>query len=878
MSCQNVSDVLRYIIQIFGVDNLHSMKFFNCLLLFFTLLVSSALAQKDNKVIPVENGVSLELANLRKATIGNVQYQLDFVIPLSRTEDISAKEVITFNLLTVNQPLQIDFKQDESHVKNLVVNGIKIKVDLRNEHLIISTKYLHKDSNKISIDFIAGNESLNRNVEYVYALFVPDHARSAFPCFDQPDLKARFLLSLSIPKGWIALANGNEEKVLEQEGQNIYHFANSDLLPTYLFSFTAGRYTALTQKIGKQSFEFLHRETDSAKINLSVDSVFKAHSDALAFLENYTQIPFPFQKVGFVAIPDFQFGGMEHPGEVQYKASSLFLDNGATKDQFISRSNLISHETAHMWFGDLVTMKWFNDVWMKEVFANFMADKVTEKMMGSETFNLKFLQDHYPAAYGVDRTLGANPIRQQLDNLQDAGSMYGNIIYHKAPIMMRQLELLMGKNNFRQGIREYLRKYAYSNATWNDLISILGKYTKEDLIQWNKVWVNLSGRPAFDYSISYNANKISSFKLSQQSEIGPQNVWPQVFSISLFYPEGKKELSVNMNSKEINITEANGLTKPLFILFNSNAMGYGLFPVDENMGNEMFKLEKPLDRASSYINAYENMLSGKTYKPNALLKVFSEGIGVEKNEMNLKMLTNYIINIYWTFLLPNERIVASSVLEKLMWNAMEQEKLSNNKKILFKTYQEIYLSAEAGTNLYQIWKTQVAPTGMRLSEDDFTSLALTLALKSDTPTTVLNLQRDRVSNIERKNRLTFLMPALSTDVKQRNEFFNSLQDRKNRQKEVWVANGLAYLNHPLRQQTSIAYLPKSLELVEEIQKTGDIFFPQSWLAAVFSNYQSAAAYQVVTDFLKAHPNYNPKLRGKILQATDNLYRAQQIAH
>ncbi|WP_432709141.1 M1 family aminopeptidase [Pedobacter sp.] len=182
-------------------------------------------------------------------------------------------------------------------------------------------------------------------------------------------------------------------------------------------------------------------------------------------MENLSGIAYPFQKIGFVTMPDFQFGGMEHPGVIHYKASSLLLGEGATVDQFISRSNLISHEIAHMWFGDLVTMKWFNDVWMKEVFANFMANKVTEKLMGTPTFNLRFLQDHYPAAYGVDRTRGANPIRQQLDNLQDAGTMYGNIIYHKAPIMMMQLEKLMGPEPFQKGIREYLKKYAYQNAT-----------------------------------------------------------------------------------------------------------------------------------------------------------------------------------------------------------------------------------------------------------------------------------------------------------------------------------------------------------------------------------------------------------------------------
>ena len=233
-------------------------------------------------------------------------------------------------------------------------------------------------------------------------------------------------------------------------GRKPITFLPSDSISTYLFSFAAGRFTPVRRTVGGREMNLLHRETDSTKIRLSVPVIFRLHGAALAFMEQYTGLPYPFQKFDFTALPDFQYGGMEHVGNIDYKASSLFLDEGATQDQLLARQNLIGHETAHMWFGDLVTMQWFNDVWMKEVFANFMADKMNPEAAASPAQLLKFLTDHYPAAYAVDRTAGANPIRQPLDNLQDAGSLYGGIIYHKAPIMMRQLELLMGEQpNFK---------------------------------------------------------------------------------------------------------------------------------------------------------------------------------------------------------------------------------------------------------------------------------------------------------------------------------------------------------------------------------------------------------------------------------------------
>jgi aminopeptidase N len=838
-------------------------------------LGSVAVAQKV-KPVPVEAGVSYQLAHYRHSAISNINYTLAFDVPVEKTAAIPADESISFNLSAIDQPLQVDFKQPVSNVKSVKINGFASPVVLKEEHIIIEPAHLKKGENIVKIAFIAGNESLNRNTDYLYALFVPDRARTVFPCFDQPDLKAIFSLTLSVPAGWKVLANGSKKDSTVNTNSITYRFTPSDKLPTYLFSFTAGKYTDVKQNMGKYMAEFLHRETDPVKIKLSVDSIFKAHSDAINFLEGWTGIRFPFQKVGFVAIPDFQFGGMEHPGEVQYKASALFLDEGATKDQLIARSNVISHETAHMWFGDMVTMEWFNDVWMKEVFANFMADKVTEKQMGTETFNLKFLQDHYPAAYGIDRTMGANPIRQQLDNLQDAGSLYGNIIYHKAPIMMRQLELLMGKDNFQKGIREYLKKYAYGNATWNDLIAILSKYSSTNLYTWNKVWVNQPGRPVFNYKIAYTNGKIGTLTISQKPETGAPRVWPQAFNITLIYPDHSKTIPVNMTGQQINLKAVVGLAKPSFILFNADGMGYGLFPADKAMEGSLFNLQSPLQRASAYINSYENMLAGRAFKPAELLKLYLHGISIEKNEMNLRMLTGYITSIYWSFILPKDRLALSTELEKALWSSMEEQTAANNKKILFGAYQSVYLSADAKKRIYQIWQTQKAPAGVKLAEEDYTGLALSIALKSDTPTTALIQQRLRINNTDRKERLTFLMPALSLNVQERDTFFNSLAERKNRQKEAWVTTALGYLNHPLRQSTSVKYLPKSLELVEEIQRTGDVFFPQSWLGVIFGSYQTKEAYGYVTDFLKQHPHYNPKLKDKILQATDNLYRAQKM--
>jgi aminopeptidase N len=148
-----------------------------------------------------------------------------------------------------------------------------------------------------------------------------------------------------------------------------------------------------------------------------------------------------------------------------------------------------------MWFGDLVTMRWFNDVWMKEVFANFMADKIVNPSFPTVNHELRFLLAHYPSAYGVDRTAGTNAIRQVLGNLDEAGQMYGPIIYDKAPVVMRQLEMIMGAGPFRDGLREYLKTYQFGNATWLDLVRTLDAKTPRDLAAWSRAWVEERAAP-----------------------------------------------------------------------------------------------------------------------------------------------------------------------------------------------------------------------------------------------------------------------------------------------------------------------------------------------------------------------------------------------
>ncbi|TDP03873.1 M1 family aminopeptidase [Flavobacterium sp. 245] len=852
------------------------MKILHSFLASFLIITIGFSQSKPKENLIVENGVSEQLAQFRKKQISNVSYTLSFEIPNQKSENINSNLVLNVTLSNLSQSLQLDFKEKTENIKTVQANGKSIAIVHENGHIIIPLESLILGKNTISISFIAGNLSLNRNDDFLYTLLVPDRASTLFPCFDQPDIKATYKLSLSVPKEWSVLAGADVKEKLEKGDFTTYTFGESDKMSTYLFSFVAGKFKSITQKPGLE-MTMLYRENNAEKIKMSVDTIFNLHQQFLDFLEKYTKKKFPFQKLDFASIPVFQYGGMEHVGAIQYRESTLFLDNSATDSEKLSRAKLIAHETSHMWFGDLVTMKWFDDVWMKEVFANFMADKIMNPIFPKVNHNLQFFTAHYASAYAEDRSLGTHPIKQHLANLKNAGSLYGAIIYNKAPIMMRQLEASMGKEPFQKGIEKYIQKYANDNADWNNLVEILDDETPLDMKKWSDVWVNKSGRAIFTDKIEYDAkNRIKSFEIMQKAEDKSKNVWPQIFQIGLVYDNNVKVVTVNIKEKNLVLKEAVGLEKPLAIVYNYNGFGYGVFPLDGNNLNLISNLKDEVARASGYGNLYENTLIGNV-SPQKAFDSFMKAIQTEENELVLRIASNNLNTIYWRLLTEKQQNKVQKQLEDVLNGRLQTNLSANIKKTLFGLFSSIAYSESAKAKLYQIWNKEIVIPGLKLNEDDFTNLAMNLAIfKHEKADEILEKTRTTITNPDKQKRFEFLLPSLSKDESVRNAFMESLKDDSNREKESWVAVGLSNIHHPLRQESAQKYIRFSLDLVDEIQSTGDIFFPKDWLDNTVGKYSSKFAFDEVQRFLKENPNFSPILKRKLFMATDLLYKAQNI--
>jgi aminopeptidase N len=838
----------------------------------YTLVAAAQTKEAARVERAVERGVPEALAAERRAIVEDLRYDLRFSIPSDRQVSIRGTAIARLTLRAPHR-LVFDFVQPPERLSEVTVNGREIEPQQVNGHIVVPASATRAGRNEVAFEFVAGDEALNRNDEFLYTLFVPARAQLAFPCFDQPDLKALYTLALEVPEGWEAIANGAERR---RQGR-VIEFEETAPLPTYLFSFAAGKFSMETATRDGRQLRMFHRETDAAKVTRNREAIFDLHGRALSWLAEYTAIPYAFGKFDFVLIPSFQFGGMEHAGAILYNQAGLMLDESATQNQLLERASLIAHETSHMWFGDLVTMEWFNDVWMKEVFANFMAAKIVNPSFPEVNHDLRFVLAHYPSAYQVDRTAGTNPIRQHLGNLSDAGQMYGPIIYQKAPIVMRQLEMMVGEEPFREAMREYLRRYAFGNATWLDLVRILDERTPRDVASWSRAWVEERGRPEFVTAVRTNGSgRLTAITLTMNDPIGRELVWPQRLHVSLGYPRNVRTVVVDVIGPVTPVTAAAGLDRPLYVLPNGGGIGYGLFVLDdesrEYLLDHIEDVPDALTRGSAWVTLWDNLLELRI-APDRFLDSALRALPRETDEQNAQRVLAYVTRAFWRWLPPAERTARGPALEAALRQGLDRAKTQSQKAAWFNAYRDVVLSRDGVGWLERVWRREEKIPGLTLAEPDEITLALELAVRAVPGwSRILDEQHDRTQNPDRKARFAFVMPALSADAATREQAFERFRRAENRRREPWVLESLAYLNHPLREAHAKRFVGPALDLLKEIQRTGDIFFPTRWMDATLSGHRSADVAATVRDFLAREPLYPQRLRWTILSSADELFR------
>ena len=330
--------------------------------------------------------------------------------------------------------------------------------------------------------------------------FEATDARRAFPCWDEPSLKATFDVTLVVPSDLVAVSNMPKASETEaRPGVKAVRFAETPMMSTYLLAFVVGDLTSIEQRADNDT---LIRVWTTRGREEQGRFALETSANLLVYFNDYFGIPYPLPKLDHIAIPDFAAGAMENWGAITYRETALLVDpeqSSAGTRQWVAE--VIAHEMAHMWFGDMVTMSWWNDLWLNESFASWMGDKAVDHLYPEWDLWTQFLTLDTNRALSLDGLKNSHPIEQEVNNPAEIGQLFDAISYSKGASILRMLEQFLGPEDFQQGLHQYLTHHQYGNAQTQDLWDALGQASGQPVAAIMDTWVNQTGYPVLDVGV-----------------------------------------------------------------------------------------------------------------------------------------------------------------------------------------------------------------------------------------------------------------------------------------------------------------------------------------------------------------------------------------
>ncbi|MGI0069594.1 MAG: M1 family metallopeptidase, partial [Nitrosopumilaceae archaeon] len=417
----------------------------------------------------------------------------------------------------------------------------KVRFDTKNEELILSLPEKISGKAVLLIDFIGTlNDKLvgfyRSKYEYkgkerhlATTQFEAADARRAFPCWDEPEAKATFDVSLLVDNNLTAISNMPVILKKRLGKKTLYRFDRTPSMSTYLLYLGVGDFEFLQGKLGKTLVRIVttRGKKHQGKMSLEFTKQF------LSYFQNYFKIPYPLPKLDMIAIPDFAAGAMENWGAITFRETVLLYDpKTSSTDTLQHIAEVIAHELAHQWFGNLVTMKWWNDLWLNESFATFMATKAVDKIYPEWDFWDQFLISEMTGGLSLDSLKSSHPIDVDVESPAEVRQIFDEISYNKGGSVLMMLENFIGQENFRAGLHNYLKKHEYANATTEDLWKSLGSASRKPVIQMMNTWVRQTGYPIIEATVTDSKIKLSQKRFLLESN-GKANAGNWIIPLSI---------------------------------------------------------------------------------------------------------------------------------------------------------------------------------------------------------------------------------------------------------------------------------------------------------------------------------------------------------
>jgi aminopeptidase N len=848
-----------------------------------------------------EPGVSRALAAARAARISNLHYQLSFTLK-EHASTVAGKETVTFESKSAGD-LAIDYR--DGVLQTATLNGHALAIDIVNGHLNFTAI---AGINTLTFTFISNAAAAGKSIthyedkddgnEYFYTLFVPMDADMAFPCFDQPDLKARFTLDIEHPASWTVIGNTAS---ISGDGTRT-RFAETRPISTYLFAFAAGPFATVRPALPKEPTVYV-RKSQLARARQEAPQVQQMAARGIAYFSAYFAQPFPFAKYDLVLIPGFPFGGMEHAGATFLNEDSVLFRSVPTANDYFRRNTLVLHETCHQWFGDLVTMRWFDDLWLKEGFAQYMAYEALARLEPASNPWKHFYEEIKPLAYGIDETQGTTPIFQNIANLKDAKSAYGAIVYEKAPAVLKQLEFRIGPDAFREGLRSYLRQHAYGNAEWSDLIAAFkaaashaagasptaGEAPAPDIDAWAEAWIKHRGMPQIDTAWSCSGGRIESLVLTQHDVLPDGLTWPISNQIALNY-DGQagarsRLLRVDWSAPSMNVSQAIGLPCPTFLFPNSGDEAYGRFLLDPKSetaaAHEL--IETPLDKQDPLLRS---MLWGALWdnvhvansSPRSYIELALKALPGESDESLARIQGARVATALHSYLSDAARKALAPRAESVVVDRMLNAPTLGLRIVNFRTFISIAETPAALEQMKELLSGKLSVPGLDLKPLDRWNLVAHLTAMSDPEAQkIFAAEKARDQSGEgQKYAYAAEAGAPSAEIKAR--YFEEYLHSKTIQ-EDWITQSLRAFNAWNQAALTEPYLVKALDELPDIKAHRKIFFLGAWLGAFIdgqNTFQNSPQARASIEAWLAGQNIDPDLRLKVLEVSDALDRTVLI--
>ncbi|HVZ77917.1 MAG TPA: M1 family aminopeptidase [Gemmatimonadaceae bacterium] len=847
------------------------------------------------------HGVSHELATWRAGTVRDVRYDL----ALDVTSPDSAIGTVTVRFTrSGGDDAILDFRG--RRLRAMTVNGTAATPDFNGNHIRIPARMLRAGQNAVALSFVSEiaptgasiirvHDPVDRS-DYLYTLLVPADANQLFPCFDQPDLKARVTFALTFPIAWTALANGSVAHSDTTGDRVTNHFTETKPLPTYLIAFAAGPWSRFTSTVHGRTVHVYIRHSRAHEAD--PDSMLALQQRALDWMERYFARPYPFEKFDMLLAPAFPFGGMEHPGVVMYNEDSFIFRERPTLSRRLGRFSTILHETAHQWFGDLVTMRWFDDLWLKEGFATYMAAKALNDLEPNSEAWKTFYQSNKPSAYGVDQTMGTTPLWQAMGNLDQAKSAYGAIVYNKAPSVLKQLNYLVGEPAFQLGLRNFLAAHAYANATWQDLLGAVGSAwtttspadakqaagaSGNPLDAFGRNFMLRPGMPIVETRVSVRDGRIASLELVQhpaQPALSGAAAWPMRTQVLLAYGAAPAvKIPVALTGLVTDVPAARGQPAPRFVFPNADDQGYFLSLLDTASvtaleHGALRDVHDGLLRAMLW-GALWDQVRDTRLDPVRYANLVLAELPYEHDEQIVPVLLGRLGRDIDAYLSPARAASIRAGAERTLWQlANDTSRAYGVRRAALTSFTGLAASPEGVAHLKSLLTADSAAGEPVRDPTRWSVVDRLLVLGDPGASAALATQAARDTTPDGRRR-AFIAGAARGDSATKAEYFRRWFADKSLN-EDWASGSLGAFNAIEHEQLTLPYLRPALDSLPYIQANRRIFFLGSWLGAFMNGQTTPAAVAVVHQYLDDHPNLPTDLRQKVLQYADELERTVRI--